>query len=369
MTLRINKNILLQLSIVLFYSIILLKDYFGIEKGIFVKILIACYVFLGIYMTVVLLTKANSLMLLIMSLIIMFAMITAVFGNNYRINDIFLVLTYFGIAFIPVYIKFNYKLFTWFAYSIILFLIVSFFTVSSVDKVFAGVSENYISSLLLIVLGYHFISCFQNEKNPNFLLIILSFALTIWGIGRAGIISMGFIFLASPFLLSIKKRYKFLMLFSFMALSIIAFHYNPEMSNVIFKRFHQSGLDSPRKEINKEYLQKSLSSPNYFLFGTTLTEVSAIVNLPGNTRLNTHNSFIRAHVYYGFAGFLLLMIILTYTAFNFVKTKEYILVVLFIALLIRSFFDEQAFHGPYDPLIYSLIFITIKNKTLFIDKE
>ena len=337
--------------------------YIGTHSGLFGQILTLGFVLLGIFLTINFKIKGNSLTLWFIILMLLFGIITAIFGKNYKVSDIFFILTYFGIALIPVYVKLNYKLFLWFAYSIVIFFSIFYFKGIHPGTIFFSSSENGVSELLLITLGYHLVSCFQNEKPPSIILIILSFSLAVWAIGRGGIIAVGLILISYPFMTNLKKKYKYLILLFIIVLPIVIYSAYPKVFEVVFERFNwyasrgYSIIESPRIKMNIEYVQSSFSSVYNFLFGTPLKEVPTILKYG----LNPHNSFIRAHVYFGFLGFLLLMVMLGYTSFLFFKTKNYIFGLFLVALSIRAFLDSNAFHGSFDALFYFLIFYAIKD--------
>lgn len=363
MSLKINNSFLYQAIIIIFYLLLVFRMYIGTHSGLFGQILTLGFVLLGIFLTINFKIKGNSLTLWFIILMLLFGIITAIFGKNYKVSDIFFILTYFGIALIPVYVKLNYKLFLWFAYSIVIFFSIFYFKGIHPGTIFFSSSENGVSELLLITLGYHLVSCFQNEKPPSIILIILSFSLAVWAIGRGGIIAVGLILISYPFMTNLKKKYKYLILLFIIVLPIVIYSAYPKVFEVVFERFNwyasrgYSIIESPRIKMNIEYVQSSFSSVYNFLFGTPLKEVPTILKYG----LNPHNSFIRAHVYFGFLGFLLLMVMLGYTSFLFFKTKNYIFGLFLVALSIRAFLDSNAFHGSFDALFYFLIFYAIKD--------
>jgi hypothetical protein len=346
----------------------MLKNYIVSENSILPNALTAGYLVLGIMATLNFKLKKNSVMLLFIVAMILLACTTALFGPNYRINDVLLIFCYFGIALIPVYYKLNHKLFLWFAYIITLFFVPFLLSNTDPNHVFNinYVSRNYISCVLLIGLAYHIISCFQNDKTPNFILITLSLAIAIWAIGRGGIIAIGFIWLAYPFLLKIKTKYKIWMFIGIIGLSFFVFF---NFKDVLFQyglgRFKSMGIGGERENINGEYLQATLQSVRNFLFGCPLSKIPTIVALgiDPNLPINPHNAIIRAHVYYGIGGLLLLLGILQFAAYKFFVTRNYLLLVLLISLLLRSSVDSTAFHGPFDTMIYALLFYAIKIST------
>ena len=362
---KINNSFIYQSMIILFSTLLLLRMYIGTHIGIFGLVLTASYALLGIFLTISFKLKTNSLIFWFIILMLFLGITTAIFGKNYEFRDILYLFAYYGIALIPVYIKLNYKLFLWFAYSVVLFFLIFVFKGIHPNEVLYS-SQNGFSEILLIVLGYHLISSFQNEKKPSIILIGLGFALTIWAIGRGGIIAVGLILFAYPFMLKfeLNKKYKKYLFFLLISASpFMMYSIYPDIFKNVFERFiwftsrGYSVIESPRLLMNLEYLKAACSSLYYFLFGVPLEKIPTIVKYD----LNTHNSLINAHVYYGFWGFLLLVILIGYAGYYFVMTKNYIYLTLLVALFIRAFVDSNAFHGAFDTIFYYLMFYVLKD--------
>jgi hypothetical protein len=344
----------------------MVKIYSATDNVLLFKAVTAGYVALGILITFCFKLKGNSLVLLFIVAMILCACITALFGPNYRINDMLLIFCYFGIALIPVYYKLNHKLFLWFAYILALFFVPFLIANTDPNDVFnpAYASRNIISCVLLIGLAYHIIACFQNNKTPNFILITLSFLIAIWAIGRGGIIAIGFIWIAYPFMLKIKRRYQLLMLAGFIVLALfVFFSFKALLLQYGLGRFVSMGMGGERENINADYLQATFHSVRNFLFGCPLNEIPTLVALgiDPNFPINPHNGIIRAHVYYGIGGLLLIVFMSMLSAYKFFTTHSYSLLVLFMALFMRSMVDSISFHGSFDTMIYALIFYAIKD--------
>lgn len=351
-----------QLVIPFFYLLIFFKNYIGEENKMLLLIITAIYILLGTFITIFFCYKLpkNSIIFLLITFLFLLSLLISFFSKNYRIEDNILVLTYFGIAFIPLNIKLNYSLYKAFIYIIILFFVFNIISGVNPNDIFV-VSRNFISVLLLIGLGYYIISCFQNEKVPSLLIFILSLAISIWATGRGGIIVFSLLLFTYPFLVDIKLSSKLIILSGIMILSVLAYFY---LYNILFEfglgRFDDMGLEGDRTLMNTQYLSNAISSPFNMIFGCNLNEIPSILEVDNNP----HNSFIRLHVYYGIIGFILIIFALTFSLLKYITKKEILYFVLLSAILLRSFLDSLAFHGPLDPLIYFLIFYTIRNYKL-----
>ena len=207
-------------------------------------------------------------------------------------------------------------------------------------------------------MGYHIISSYQNDKIPSLLLFFASLIIAIWATGRGGIISFSILLIFYPIAIKIKKKYKILII-TFISLLSIALYYN--FSDFLYEfglgRFDDVGLEGERTVMNAEYLTKTFNSTKYIFFGSPLSDIYSIAEVDNNP----HNSFIRLHVYYGIFGFTLMVLLLIYTISKLIKKRNYLFLIFLTALLLRSFVDSIAFHGPLDPLIYFMIFYSISD--------
>jgi hypothetical protein len=357
-SIRLSKSSFFQIVLLTFYVLLFLKSY--VESGsIWQNVLTVSYIILGILMSFYFYSKLkeNSAILVFISVMILTAFITSIFGENYRLEDIVLIFTYYGIAFIPLLFNLNYKLFLGFLYILLLFFIISMIRGVNPNELF-NISRNFVSVVLLIGLSLYIISCVQNQRHPNFFVILLSFIISVWATGRGGIISIALILITYPFISKIRKWYKFLILFF---LAIFTFTVYSYFEDILFQfglgRFSSMGLVDIRSEINADYLEKLLSSTRYILFGVPLSEIPSIVELD----YNPHNSFIRLHIFYGLVGFIFLFFVIIYSIIHYLKTKNFFFMILLIALLIRSYVDSTSFHGPLDPPIYIFLFYALKN--------
>lgn len=352
-------NSYIQFVIPVFFTLIFFKQY-GNEEGTLIKTFCAMgYIAIGVFMTFFFIfkLKRTSISFLFIMILFLLAFIVSLFSENYRVEDNILVFTYFGIALIPLFVKLNYALFKLLNYALIVFFIVAMVNNVNANEMFS-VSRNFISVLLLIALGYHIISCYQNNKTPSLLLFILSLFVAIWATGRAGIFVFSLLLGFYPFVVKLKVGYKILIL-SFV-LSLIAFSFT-NYSDYFFEyglgRFKEMGLESERNSINKDYFEITFNSVQNLLFGSPLRKINVIAQLDNNP----HNSFIRLHVYYGLLGFIVVIFFIFYTMKIFLLHKDSLYFVLFLALLLRAFMDSVAFHGPLDTLIFYLIFYSLHN--------
>ncbi len=348
-----------QILIVLFFVLIFFKNYVP-EDNSFIQILLnASYILIGIITTMYYLVRLerNSLIFITILLMTLFSIVTSLLGENYRIQDNILVLTYFGISFLIINTKLNFRLSVILMCLIFIFFSTQMFLDIDPNQIF-NISRNFISVILLWGVSFHIISCIQNDKKPSVIIVILSLIFSIWATGRGGIVAFSMLLVFFPFVIKTTKLYKIVIIVLVITLVIYAFN---NFYDLLFEyglgRFDDMELESDRSSMNGDYINNIFRSFHDFIFGANLMEIPSIIEVEGNP----HNSFIRLHVYYGVFGFILLMMLLSFTIFRLLITKKYLYLLLLIVLLIRSYVDSTAFHGPFDPFIYFFIFNEIQN--------
>lgn len=289
-------------------------------------------------------------------LMFIFGYSASVFTKNYRLNDYLLNFQYFGIALIPLFYNLNYRLFKTALFVLLLFFLMNIIQGTNPNDVFS-VSRNSISVFLLIFYCNHVISAFQNKKEISLWMLVISFLISIWAVGRGGIIAMGLLLLLMPYCkcghLSLKLTFIYLLVLVIGSYIIITLA--DSVLALAISRFDSMGFDANgRDEPNTEYLNRLFDSYFNFVYG---------VNLPGNgvfeaLDLNPHNSLIRLHVYYGISGFIFVFGSLLRSCYVYMYNHNYVYLLLLFALFIRSLVDSTAFHGPFDGLIFYFLFYT-----------
>lgn len=354
-----KKEIAIQLAIPIFYTLIFFKYLVGEENAALQNIFTLGYVLIGCFFSYkyILLLRKNSLPLIIFVATVCSSLFISIFSPNYRFEDVILIFSYVGLGILPLQINLSHRLFNLFAYLILGYFISCIIAGIDPNEIF-DVSRNFISVLLLIGLSYHVIACAQNEKKPSLLIFIMSLIIAIWATGRGGIIVFSILLLSYPFIIKTKTYLKLIILFFIVSLVVYGFYnFYDLLFEFGFGRFDDMGLDGDRPLMNAEYISKSFDNIYNFIFGSNLSQIPSIFEVDNNP----HNSFIRLHVYYGIIGFFAMIVALSVSVFKLFKNKNYILLLVFLMILFRSFLDSIAFHGPMDPLIYFIVFYSTRN--------
>lgn len=300
-------------------------------------------------------------------LMFVFGYSASVFTQNYRINDYLLNFQYFGIALIPLFYKLDYRLFKWALLILLGFFILNIIQNVNPNDVFS-VSRNSISVFILIFYCNYVISSLQNEKNVSILMLVVCFLISIWAVGRGGIIAIGLLLLLMPYCKYGHLSLKLIIIYLLVILigGYIIFTLADSALALAITRFDNMGLDANgRDEPNTEYLNRLFDSYFNFVYG---------VNLAGNKvfealDLNPHNSLIRLHIYYGVSGFVLVFLYVVKSLYKYICNNNYVYALLLFVLIIRSLVDSTAFHGPFDGLIFYFLFYTLYKNVIIKNLE
>lgn len=230
-----------------------------------------------------------------------------------------------------------------------------------------AVSSYAISSLMILVFLYR-----QRQIAPPILPALICMILSIWAIGRSGIISSLSIFIAMLFASNISltsKPSKILqittkvMCISF-GIIIVLVIWNNSIANTesYLSYFIARGLsDEVRKEIIIEYLH--YLTPSSAILGLELQIIPSI-NFANN---DPHNSFIMLHAYLGLLGFIMFALITFHLISEFIH-GNFIYGTIVLGYLLRISTDSEVgitvftfifltltFNGVSDLLLYSTL--------------
>jgi hypothetical protein len=362
MRVLLSKNFFYGALIPTFFLFLFIKFFISEDKALLLIILNLLIVLLGVLITVKFFIKNYPSFFVhkFIGFLAACAIVNFIFSPNCRIQDLFLSISYIGLALIPLYIKLSYKFYKW----VLVFAITYFFALMYLDTdpndVF-NVSRNFVSIFLLIIFGLHLISSIQNNEQPSLLLLFACFLISIWAVGRGGILTFSFLVILYPLVVKLKLKYRLIILVLYVLGSLYVFNfYSDYILKIGFERFQSMGIQDSRTDINQDYINKSINSFSNFLFGSPLKDIPSIAEVEGNP----HNSFIRLHVYYGLFGFIFVIFILVSTAIKLLINMQYLLLYFTIALLIRSATDSAAFHGALDPLIFFSVFFAFKDNII-----
>lgn len=240
-----------------------------------------------------------------------------------------------------------------------IFFLYQIFIGADPDAVMKVVSHNGVSMMMLVTCISYYIVVHQNASKLPVWPAFLTFIISIWGIGRMGILSSFIIFVGVLFVKFKARRVSAI----FVGLTIIAIlnfyekilEFGSSFSfsrgsilNIVVK----SEGDEPRFEIWSNYL-KNLDTFRLIFGANVKTDP-----WPDGAELayNYHNTFINLHSQTGLMGILTLFILLLALFRLFWYDKIYF--ILFAALFTRWFTDIGLYFESWDFLPFFFTFIT-----------
>lgn len=277
---------------------------------------------------------------------------------------------------INLYIRKNYNDVVWDVNFFILFvyLIYSFVTNPVPEHLFEGLSQNYISILLIT---YLFILSVVHQKNntkiPIIIIIAFYFACII-AVGRMGIIC-GTIYIAYQYYyrsfyndgrwaITHKSIIRTIILFVVLVLLAVNLSY---VLDHFFNRFissHRLWSDTVRTDMFKQYIE-SIFGPGQvknLLIGIDTTTISPLYEYYNG---NPHNSVFLLHSKLGIFPIVYLLFALFCFIYKAKKNKNYEIIAISIVALFRGLSDSMYGGLFYDfILVYISLYSLLKEETL-----
>jgi hypothetical protein len=237
------------------------------------------------------------------------------------------------------------------------------------NEILVGGSRNVLSIILLFNLSLlHYIEC-TNKKNPSLFPSVLLAIISLWAIGRTGIlVSLSYFFIVLYLrmnLLSTKVKYFVVcMLVCIICFLIYYFFYDLEiLFNSSFEAFFKKGVnygEDPRNDMLWHYLSK-IDFFNFFFGYDYMNDAYYEA-----WEFNPHNSFIRLHSSFGIF-FFISMCLIVYRLFNLFR-RFFLFFIIVIFLLLRAWIDAILFWGYYDFIFFSLLLYQSRFYYLFWNK-
>ena len=223
----------------------------------------------------------------------------------------------------------------------------------------ASGSSNLVSGLLLFLQLFHCAAEYMARGRAPTLLPLLSAILSIPMKGRSGIALLTALFLYCVFQRWTLQR-PTRMLWSALTASaivsaVVLFLREPLTAVVQTTRLIHGFGDESRGMMREQYLGGL--SPLDAILGGSFDPSPAILALLGNP----HNSFIRAHYFFGAPVFLLFATLLVASLVNVVRAprERWFVFGLLLFFLARAYVDVVAFPGLLDSIFYYLLFLLL----------
>lgn len=248
------------------------------------------------------------------------------------------------------------------------FTVLSFFYIRhhSFAGIFAGLSENYVS--ILMICNTVLIAGIELKQGKTFSLFpaIGGLILSVLSWGRSGILCSGMLFLLILYMyiscFPLKIRNIIWSLISIFLILIVLVTYDYIVDFVenaeVLSKFQERGLKSPSRGILLDEYFRHIDVIT-LLLGYKFDNNSWFIHYG----LNPHNSYIRLHYQIGFMGILFFAYLLM-KLFNLLR-RNFIAFMMLGILMIRAFTDVYLFFGMYDFLIFFLLMFAANTNDLY----
>jgi len=227
------------------------------------------------------------------------------------------------------------------------------FTGVNPNLVLLASSRNHISSIMIFYTVFVYMTLSIPENKYPLLPVTILNILSLWAIGRSGIIASAVLLLGILIFRKISIYYWLTILTMVVSVYIIVEYDFLSKVNVFEKSFtlvkfrNNQILDDIRFVLMKEYIA-SINNPISIMFGNEYDY------LRGMSNSNVHNSFITIHSRLGILGVLIIVYAIYKVIRYLIKMEVYGL--LLLVILIRSFSDTILMpNQPFDFIFYYLL--------------
>ena len=289
-----------------------------------------------------------------------------VWRTDWRIfTPIYFMSSGFGMAMILV----RGKVYSWggyiIFYSLSFYFLILMFTGVSGFSALKYCSHNGISTVILIACISLYVILSNENKKISLVPAVFTALISIWGIGRSGIISSLILLFGLFFVTFQAKAKNFFILIIFISYLIYLFQ-EAFLGFAIDYLYAGNAIENYIIRVGTLEGEARIGMwSNYFynldifrfVFGVNVVEdpwPDKVIN-----EHNYHNSFIDFHSQTGLMG-LITIVILIFSLFSFFRTNK-VFFFLLLALILRIFTDNIMFFGRFDFIIYFFIFYLLKS--------
>lgn len=229
-------------------------------------------------------------------------------------------------------------------------------------------SSNGVSIVMLIACISLYITTRFDKREIDLKPALITLIISIWGIGRGGIISSFILYIGLVFIkFDTKPRYIYSIILIIFTLIVSIYAYsdfffdfainNSFTSNAMIRFIERSG-EFTESSARSNFWQNYFNNLDLFrfIFGVNVETDPWDEGL--QNEFNYHNSFISLHSQTGLIGILTMLLIL-FSLFDLFKNDKVLFLLLFV-LVIRSFTDSMIFFGRYDFIMFYFVFLAAK---------
>jgi len=304
--------------------------------------------------------KKDGLLLVFLYWLLFFFLMSLISGGDNGFRSVYYLAIGFT-AFMVGHVFYRYPTFS-LRFSFYLLIIFDLFILGSVslnagppiiilNEIFPGSSRNIVGAMAVFLQMFYSASYYYiNGKLPQILILVTSIIVFL-AFGRASILALVLLlFIHHIFIIRKRPLVSALILIASVTLVGLSIDIANVEEKVVEHSNFQKGVDSPRLDIISEYV--STTTLLTFFSGHPVEDSHTAVLLNGNP----HNSFIRAHSYYGFVSIIFILILFCYFSFK-VNSANLIFIGFICIYLFRAIFEPIAFFDIFDFLFFYLLFL------------
>lgn len=302
--------------------------------------------------------RANEYLLAFFLLYTLGGLLSWIFNKNADIQEYLWIVSFGGIALLLLNETVCFDVMKVFYYSSMGLMCLLIIFSQGVDNLHMASSRNTISSMGILLFSIYTISAYQCNRKIHIMSAVVFVITALLGIGRSGVLLSGLL-LISFLLWDINKQTFCLKNPYYICITIIVLGilfvllYNSVIYPALYNISWRGIMSQSRLGIWTSYIEKTCSDLKNILFGA---HVSGNIWLDKYS-FNLHNSFLNLHSKYGF-GVLLLIIVLTFHSIVFfIKKKQLIILIPFLAVVFRAQTDYTNFNGTADFVWYYYMFL------------
>lgn len=331
---------------------------------------------------------------------------SSLYNHNAGLKEILWVWCYMGAALLLYSFEIDERWMQLVFYLLSAYFIICIVMQRGVHYILYNTSRNGISCLLLFVMLLIYL-CRDTKKRVIYLPATLSVIISVWSLGRAGVLASVFFLIGIATYGLVKDGWKntwkrFLGIIVFMAVSMLllvkVFPTNETLrpqdvkssqteikdgkaekvadsqtvqaqndkktETTFISRFSAYGFKSVRLSIWAEYLIGTVQSIPNFLLGVDCSkgELLSYYRQP-------HNSYLELHAKFGLAGFATVMTMLLVVFIRLCRGREGLLLLIMATCGLRALLDWTAFPGSLDMFFWFLCFYKVFHLEMITDGE
>lgn len=194
-------------------------------------------------------------------------------------------------------------------------------------------SGNFLSYYALFYSFPYYVNCYREKKEPQLLVVVIVFFVSLMAMGRGGIIASGF-FLLFQLYFKIRgpgySKYFYRLLILVISIAVLKYGIFFTFLDAAFTKFNEYGMDTRGRSLSYQLYLESLINPINLFIGTDIKDIPYIYKyLDGNI----HTSWLTVHSRVGFYMFFVFAFVISGLK-KIYKEKNYNVLTVLLSLLL-----------------------------------